>query len=111
MADGKMKRWNNQQVPKHLLPVHGEPILLRTARLAQRYAPEAQVIITSHNPDYEAPGAVRYEPKSNSCEIDRFTWELIDDDVCFLYGDVYYTEQAIRRIVDTHSISPHSQDR
>ncbi len=74
MADGKMKRWNNHQVPKHLLPVHGEPILLRTARLAQRYAPEAQVIITSHNPDYEAPGAVRYEPKSNSCEIDRFTW-------------------------------------
>lgn len=100
MADGKMKRWNNHQVPKHLLPVHGEPILLRTARLAQRYAPEAQVIITSHNPDYEAPGAVRYEPKSNSCEIDRFTWELIDDDVCFLYGDVYYTEQAIRRIVE-----------
>ena len=95
-----MTRWNNHQVPKHLLPVHGEPILLRTARLAQRYAPEAQVIITSHNPDYEAPGAVRYEPKSNSCEIDRFTWELIDDDVCFLYGDVYYTEQAIRRIVE-----------
>lgn len=43
---------------------------------------------------------MRYEPKSNSCEIDRFTWELIDDDVCFLYGDVYYTEQAIRRIVE-----------
>ena len=35
MADGKMKRWNNQQVPKHLLPVHGEPILLRTARLVK----------------------------------------------------------------------------
>ena len=100
MADGKMTRWNNRLVPKHLLPVHGEPILLRTVRLVQAYAPGAEVIITSHNPDYEAPGAVRYEPKSNSCEIDRFTWELIDDGVCFLYGDVYYTEQAIRRIVE-----------
>lgn len=100
MADGKMTRWNNHLVPKHLLPVHGEPILLRTVRLVQARAPGAEVIITSHNPAYEVPGAVRYEPKSNSCEIDRFTWELIDDDVCFLYGDVYYTEQAIRQIAE-----------
>lgn len=99
MADGKMTRWKNFRVPKHLLPVNNEPILFRTVRLVRRFAPEAQVIITSHNPLYEAPGAVRYEPKENRCEIDRFTWELIDDDVCFLYGDVYYTEEAIRQIV------------
>lgn len=99
MADGKMTRWKNYQVPKHMLPVHGEPILLRTVRLVRQFAPQAQIIITSHNPQYDVAGTTRYEPKNNLCEIDRFTWELIDDGVCFLYGDVYYTEAAIRQIV------------
>ena len=79
MADGKMTRWKNFLVPKHMLPVHGEPILLRTVRLVRRFDPNAEIIITSHNPSYEVPGTVRYEPQNNHCEIDRFTWELIGD--------------------------------
>ena len=98
MADGKMTRWKNFLVPKHMLPVHGEPILLRTVRLVRRFDPNAEIIITSDNPSYEGPGTVRYEPQNNHCEIDRFTGELIGDGVCFLYGDVYYTDQAIEKI-------------
>ena len=33
-------------------------------------------------------------------EIDRFTDELIDENVTFLYGDTYYTDEAMRRIYD-----------
>ena len=41
------------------------------------------------------PGAVRHEPLENRLEIDRFTRELICDDVCFLYGDTCYTDEAV----------------
>ena len=98
MADGTMNRWKNQDVPKHLLTVRGESLLSRTVRLFRAADPEAEILITSHNPAYDVPGAVRYEPQHNVSEIDRFTWELIDDQVCFLYGDVYYSEEAARRI-------------
>ena len=38
---------------------------------------------------------------NNVLEIDRFTEELIEDDMCSLYGDTYYTEDSIRTIVET----------
>lgn len=37
----------------------------------------------------------------NLYEIDRFTEELIEDDMCFLYGDTYYTEEAMKTIIKT----------
>lgn len=99
MADGKGTRWNNyRDIPKHFIEVNGETLLARTVRLLKENDPECQVIITSHDPRYEVPGAVRYEPKNNVLEIDRFTAELIEDDICFLYGDTYYTESAARTI-------------
>jgi hypothetical protein len=61
------------------------------------------VFITSHNPAYEVPGAVRHEPRENRLEIDRFTRELICDDVCFLYGDTCYTDEAVALIVGRHT--------
>lgn len=102
MADGKGTRWNNyRDIPKHFIEIDGETLLRRTVRLLREADPKCQVIITSHDPRYEVEGAVRYEPKNNVLEIDRFTTELIEDDVCFLYGDTYYAESAIRSIVET----------
>ncbi len=100
MADGKGTRWNNHDnIPKHFVMIDGETILSRTVRLLHKFDPEAQVIITSHDPRYDIEGATRYEPKNNVLEIDRFTAELIEDNVCFLYGDTYYTEDAMEQIV------------
>lgn len=94
-----MSRWEKTfQSPKHLLPIGNEILLERIARQVKENDPQAEVIVTSHNPDYGNYGAVRYEPKNNVYEIDRFTAELITDDVCFLYGDTYYTDEAIRKI-------------
>ena len=75
----------------------------RTVRLLREADPGCEVIITSHDPRYQVEGARRYEPKNNVLEIDRFTAELIEDDVCFLYGDTYYAESAIRAIVETEA--------
>lgn len=101
MADGKGTRWNNYgNTTKHLYEINGESLLARTVRLL-RENNVSDIIITSHNPKYEIDGAKRYEPKNNVLEIDRFTYELIEDDVCFLYGDTFYTEESIKLIVDT----------
>lgn len=102
MADGKGKRWNNHaNIPKHFVVVNGETVISRVVRLIKKFDKDAEVIITSHDPRYEIDGATRYEPQNNVLEIDRFTDELIEDDMCFLYGDTYYSEKAMRLIVET----------
>ena len=102
MADGKGTRWQNyNDIPKHFIEINGETLLERTVRLLRQGDPGCEVIITSHDPRYEVEGARRYEPKNNHLEIDRFTEELIEDNVCFLYGDTYYSEDAAAAIIDT----------
>lgn len=104
MADGKGDRWHNyNNIPKHLVEIHGETLLSRTVRLLKLYDSESQIIITSHDERYEVPGAMRYEPKNNILELDRFTRELIENDICFLYGDTYYSKEAINKIVNTET--------
>lgn len=99
MADGKMTRWEPGRAnPKHLLKIGGETLLERLVRQLKTADGGAKIVVTSHDPRYEVAGAVRYEPKNNVMEIDRFTWELIDEGVCFLYGDTYYTDDAIEKI-------------
>lgn len=87
---------------KHLASINGEPLIYRTIRLLRTVPGEdSEIIVTSHNAEYEFDGCARYEPKDNRYEIDRFTEELICDDMCFLYGDTYYTEDAIRAVMKT----------
>ncbi len=105
MADGKGTRWANYMgVPKHLVEIDGEPIIGRTVRLLNEMMDgKCEVIITSHDERYEFEGSRRHEPLNNNLEIDRFTQELIADNTCFLYGDTYYTEEALREILDTEN--------
>lgn len=107
MADGKGSRWNNfMGHSKHRIRIEGETLIERTVRLVHEYDKSAEVIITSHDVSLSVVGAERYEPKNNVLEIDRFTAELIEDDMCFLYGDVLYSEQAMETIVSRRGISP-----
>ena len=104
MADGKGTRWQNyNDIPKHFIEIDGETLLARTVRLLKQGDPDCRVIITSHDPRYEVEGARRYEPLNNHLEIDRFTEELIEDNVCFLYGDTYYSEEAAAAIINTEA--------
>ena len=107
MADGKGSRWNNfLGHDKHGIRIGGETLLERTVRLVHENDASAEVIITSHNAALSIDGAQRYEPKNNVLEIDRFTAELIGDDMCFLYGDVLYSEEAVRVIVGSRGREP-----
>lgn len=69
--------------------------------MTEKKPSDLEIIVTSHNKNYEFENCRRYEPKNNVLEIDRFTEELIEDDMCFLYGDTYYTDEAIEAIVNT----------
>lgn len=102
MADGKGTRWKNyQNTPKHLIKIDGEILLERTVRQLNSQDKDSKVIITSHDKRYEFKGATRYEPLNNVLEIDRFTEELIEDNICFLYGDTYYTDETINNIINS----------
>lgn len=104
MANGKGRRWANYGgIPKHLIQVEGETLLARTSRLLHTFDENAKVIITSSNPACVAQGALRHVPEQNSYELDRYCYELIEDGICFLYGDVFYTWDAICSIVNTYT--------
>lgn len=101
MANGKGRRWGHYNgVPKHLISFNGETLLARTVRLIHEFDITGEVIISSANLAYEIEGAAIHVPLRSDREIDRFCYELIQDNVCFLYGDVFYTEKTMAQIVE-----------
>ena len=102
MADGKGTRWGNfTDRPKHLIEIDGETLLERLVRQLRTFDDVCDITITARDPRYEVAGVTRYVPKNNRDEIDRFTVELIEDHVCFLYGDTCYTDEAVANITRT----------
>lgn len=100
MANGRGTRWDGHLgIPKQLLKVNGETLLQRITRQVHEQCEDAEVIISSSNPKMEAFGALRYEPETNEIELDRFVPELLQDGVTFLYGDTFYLDSAVERIV------------
>ena len=100
MANGKGRRWNNyQNIPKYLINVDGETLVARTVRLVRQLDSSAEIFVSSGDSRCDVAGAVRFVPARSALEIDRFAYELIADNVCFLYGDTFYTEDVIARIV------------
>lgn len=102
MANGRGTRWGNYLgKSKHLIEIDGETLLQRTTRLIREIDSDAEIYISSSNPDNVAVGAVRHAPLRAGRELDRFCYELISPCTCFLYGDTYYTDEALRTIAIT----------
>lgn len=102
MANGKGQRWDNHGgIPKHLISIEGETLLARITRQILERDESAEVIISSGDPRCEAIGARRYVPLQSELEIDRFVTELIEGDICFLYGDTYYSDEAMDVIFES----------
>lgn len=100
MAAGANKNWNDYLgIPKHMVEVGGEPLIGRTARLLKENGID-DYIITCNNNCYAQFGQT-FEPTRYDCEIDRFEETFLKEPVCFLYGDVFYTPEAIYTIVNT----------
>lgn len=102
MAAGKGKRWNNYLgIPKHLVEINGETLLGRTTRLLKENN-ITDFVITGNDERYAKYGKL-IPQTDKDCEIDRFEESIVNGSVCYLYGDVYYTENAIKTIINTNT--------
>lgn len=94
--------------PRQLTRINGEVLIQRIVRLLKENGVK-DIIITSHDKRFDNLGAVRYEPKYNDWKpkenkgywLSAFPIELIDEPLTFLLGDVYYSENAIKTIVES----------
>lgn len=102
MAAGDGLRWKNYLgVPKHLAPVAGTPLLHRTiALLRDAGVEDIHVTVRERGALGKIEGAREYLPTDSDFEIDRI-WgarDLVSGTATFIYGDAFYTDEAIRVI-------------
>lgn len=111
IAGGEATRWGGYLgKPKHLAEVDGEPILARTVRLLRENGVATPYIVAKdHNYRGIASGATVYianlNPKNGDADkflSSRELWSPFERTVIF-YGDVFFTEDAIKRIVEFNS--------
>lgn len=109
MAGGSYEKW---KMPKHLSMIHGEPLVARTIRLLRENGIE-DIAISSNNPIFEQFGVPvlhhenpYYLPKNNDAKtpwLDGFY--PMTDPVCYIFGDVVFSPNAIKTIVETQTDS------
>ena len=93
-------------VPKHLYLFQGEPIVVRTIRLLKENGVKDIAITTSPSlvDKYDKFGVEVIPYESNNLPyvwIDAFY--ITDYPVCYIFGDVVYSPNAIKTIVETET--------
>ena len=109
MAGGTYEIWEK---PKHLSEVCGEPIIARTIRLLRENGVE-DIAISTLNPVFEQFGVeiLRHNnpytlPKESHAKtpwLDAFYPMTVP--VCYIFGDVVFSPDAIKKIVETDTDS------
>ena len=107
MCGGTYQQWTT---PRQLIPIKGEPVVARTIRLLRECGVE-DIAISSNNEIFEAFGVpvLRHENTYNARGYNDFTgywcdaFFPTDEPVCYIFGDVVFTPEAIRTIVETET--------
>lgn len=107
MCGGHYREW---QTPRHMLKVHGEPIVGRTIRLLRENGIE-DIAISSDNPVFEQFGVpvlkhdngfyVRKHNDADGYWCDAFY--PTDEPTCYVFGDVIFSPAAVKKIVETET--------
>jgi len=107
IAAGEATRWANYLgVPKHLAPVDGEPIAKRTIRLLRERGVSDIFLVGLDSDLYRLEGSTLYVAKKTAeySGADKFlsSQELWNTEgrTITLFGDVFFTEQAMDKIVN-----------
>ncbi len=105
MCGGSYEKW---ETPKHLVKIHGEPLVARTIRLLRENGVE-DIAISSNNPVFEQFGVpvLHHDnpyilPKNEHAKtpwLDAFY--PMTEPVCYIFGDVVFSPYAIKKIVET----------
>lgn len=99
-------------IPRQLVEIDGEPLLKRTIRLLRKNGVD-DITVTGKNERYKDLGVKLYSSKNNDYDyinhtgywLNAFDFELMNEPVCFIWGDVYFSEEAIKTIVETDTDS------
>lgn len=112
IAAGEATRWGNYlNVPKHLIEIDGEPILYRTVRLLLENGMEDIHIVGPEDDDrYRVEGTKLFVPEKDyqrNADADKFLnseslWNR-EGRTIVLYGDVFFTEEAMKTICGSTS--------
>ena len=107
MCGGNYKHWEK---PRHLSKVKGEVLVERTIRLLKENGIK-DIAISSNNPVFKKFGVPvlnhdnLYE--TMNFKIEQGNWfncfYPTDEPVCYIFGDVYFSENAIKTIVGTET--------
>ena len=94
-------------VPRQLVEINGEKIIERTIRLLRENGIN-DITITARGNYFDYLDVKIYKPTSTYDYInkigywlDAFPNDLLEDKVCFIWGDVYFSSDAINKIVKT----------
>lgn len=104
MCGGNYTKWER---PRQLLEIHGEPIIARTVRLLKENG--INPLITSDDPEFGNYAPVIYHENKyrafSSGNNGRWTdcFFPSDEPVCYIFGDVVFSPEAIQTIVETET--------
>lgn len=105
MCGGTYRKWEK---PRHLLTINGESIVARTIRLLRECGVE-DIAISSNNPVFEQFG-IPVLKHNNTYDADGYNnfkgywcdaFYQITEPVCYMFGDVVFSKNAIKTIVET----------
>ena len=106
MCGGRYEQWES---PRHLLQVNGEEIVARTIRLLRENGVK-DIAISAENPSFEKFGLPVLKHKntyvSRGSDSDGDWTDAFyptDEPTCYIFGDVIFSPEAIRKIVETET--------
>ena len=99
-------------IPRQLIEINGEPLIKRTIRLLKENDVK-DILVVAKDKRFKNLDAEIYEPKDNTYDyktgkgyfLDMFSFDLLKEPVCFIWGDVYFSEYAIKTIVENDTNS------
>lgn len=107
MCGGKYPKF---ETPKHLLKVNGEVLVERTIRLLRENG-ITDIAISTNNPAFDYLDVELLHDNDNQysycseeeTKLSKNSWLRayypVDEPVCYLHGDVYFSDEAIKTIV------------
>jgi len=89
-------------IPRQLVCVNGERVLDRTIRLLRENGVD-DIAITATDKAFRSVEAEQIEYKQTDPKVWVNCFYPMDKPVCYIFGDVFFSENAIRTIVETET--------
>ena len=96
-----LKEQKRFEKPRHLLEIKGEPIIARTIRLLRENGVEDIAISTDMPELFEGFGVQIIKCSYGPLWLECFP--LTHEPTCFIFGDVVFSPEAIKKIVETET--------